>query len=457
MPDDFSADTNTIGSVAVGGTAEGDIESSRDRDWFAVDLLAGRTYTIELRGSPTADGTLSDPYLHGIHDAAGNLIARTTNDDGGDGYNSRVTFTATTTGTYYIAAGAYNSHQGTYTVEVTTDDTRAGASDLGDITALDGPRFLRGTLDGSGDKIDYYRFTLTEAKRVGLGLRRQDADADLFLEDADGNVLHSSSASGTSNEAIPVTLLAGTYYVRVESQEAGVNKHVFRYGVSAPDPDAVAALEAEEEEEEEEEESTDTGQAPSFAQQGYTFALAENADGSTDRRVAGDGRGHGPRGHHARLQPGGGQRVGPVRVGRGQRRAVLQGRGRGLRVRHHPVHPDRAGERRRSDRRHHRDRQPHRRGRGALLRPAGLHVRAGGERRRQYRPRVAGDGRGHGPRGHHARLQPGGGQRVGAVRVGRGQRRAVLQGRGRGLRVRHHPVHPDRAGERRRSRPPTPP
>ena len=68
--------------------------------------MAGRTYTIDPRGSPTADGTLSDPYLRGIHDADGNRIAYTTDDDGGDDYNSRVTFTATETGTYYIAAGA---------------------------------------------------------------------------------------------------------------------------------------------------------------------------------------------------------------------------------------------------------------------------------------------------------------------------------------------------------------
>ena len=81
MSDDFSGDIATNGPVAVGGTAEGNIDSNGDRDWFKVDLVAGRTYTIDLRGSPTDDGTLSDPRLYGIHDAAGNLIAGTTNDD----------------------------------------------------------------------------------------------------------------------------------------------------------------------------------------------------------------------------------------------------------------------------------------------------------------------------------------------------------------------------------------
>ena len=102
----------------VGETATGDIGSDGDRDWFAVDLVANRDYIIDLRGAPTRDGTLPDPYLYGIHDADGNLIADTTNDDGGDGRNSRLKFTATESGTHYIAAGAYRSRQGTYEVEV---------------------------------------------------------------------------------------------------------------------------------------------------------------------------------------------------------------------------------------------------------------------------------------------------------------------------------------------------
>ncbi len=282
MSDDYTQDTSTTGSVAVGGVAAGEIGSSGDRDWFAVDLVAGHTYVIDLRGRPTDDGTLSDPYLRGLHDADGNLISGTTNDDGGEGRNSRLTFTASESGTYFIAAGAYSSRQGTYELEVTesvSDDTQDGAKDLGDITGLDGPRFPNASLDGDGDGIDYFRFTLTEAKEVGLGLRQQDADADLFLEDAEGNVLYSSTEDGTANEAINETLLAGTYYVRVEAQEEGNNDFRLRYGVSAPDPDEVARLEQREQ--------GGADEAPGFAQQSYTFSLAENADGSTNRVALG--------------------------------------------------------------------------------------------------------------------------------------------------------------------------
>ena len=120
-PADLAADTATTGAVAVGGSAAGEVETGGDQDWYAVALEAGRTYRIDLEGSPTGGGTLSDPYLRGVYDAAGNLISGTPDDDGGEGYNSRLAFTPDADGTYYISAGAYRSYLGTYTVSVTEE------------------------------------------------------------------------------------------------------------------------------------------------------------------------------------------------------------------------------------------------------------------------------------------------------------------------------------------------
>ena len=69
------------GTVAVGGSAPGDLQFTGDRDWFAVTLVAGRTCRIDLEGSHNSAGTLRDPYLHGIHDANGTLIDGTANDE----------------------------------------------------------------------------------------------------------------------------------------------------------------------------------------------------------------------------------------------------------------------------------------------------------------------------------------------------------------------------------------
>ena len=267
MPDDYSSTTQTTGTVAVGGSATGEIETSKDFDWFAVDLVAGHTYVIDLEGTDSGGGALQDPVLRGLYDVDGNRIAGARDNDGGTGRDARLTFTATTTGTYYIEARGHSNQTGDYTVRVTewvdTDAERGGAADLGDIAELAGPQFPAASLDGSSDSVDYWRFTLSEARRVGVGLRQQDANADLFLEDAEGNVLYSGTEDGTANEWISQTLLAGTYFVRVEAQEEGANEFKLRYGVSAANPDVVAALEQQQQ---------GTDEAPAFVSGSYAFS-----------------------------------------------------------------------------------------------------------------------------------------------------------------------------------------
>ena len=117
--EDFSANNSTDGRVAVGDSATGDIGTPRDRDWFAVELVAGGEYRFDLKGSPTGDGTLFDPDLRGIYNNKGRFIRGTMDEDGGAGFNSRETFTPDQDGTYYVAAGGHGREQGTYTLSVT--------------------------------------------------------------------------------------------------------------------------------------------------------------------------------------------------------------------------------------------------------------------------------------------------------------------------------------------------
>ncbi|MGJ8628914.1 MAG: pre-peptidase C-terminal domain-containing protein [Sulfitobacter sp.] len=111
MPDDFAGSTSTTGTVAVGGSVTGAIETAYDRDWFAVTLEAGQIVNVALNNTSSLD-----PYLR-IHDANGTQLAF--NDDGGPGANSALTFTATSSGTYYISAGGFSTRTGTYELTVT--------------------------------------------------------------------------------------------------------------------------------------------------------------------------------------------------------------------------------------------------------------------------------------------------------------------------------------------------
>jgi hypothetical protein len=63
ITDDYASTISTLGTIAISGTTTGEIERSGDNDWFKVSLIANHQYQFELKGSPTSDGTLSDPQL----------------------------------------------------------------------------------------------------------------------------------------------------------------------------------------------------------------------------------------------------------------------------------------------------------------------------------------------------------------------------------------------------------
>ena len=70
-------------------------------------MEAGATYQIDLRGSPSSLGTLSDPLVRVI-DANGTTLVQ--DDDSGTGLESKLEYTAASSGTIYIEAGAF-SHE----------------------------------------------------------------------------------------------------------------------------------------------------------------------------------------------------------------------------------------------------------------------------------------------------------------------------------------------------------
>ena len=118
MPGEYSDDTQTTGTLAVGALATGRHESGDDRDWFAVTLDAGRIYRFDLEGTAAAAGTLYDRHLRGIPESNGNPIAGTADNNTGEGRNAREIFTATEGGAYYVSDGARSNQQGTYTLSV---------------------------------------------------------------------------------------------------------------------------------------------------------------------------------------------------------------------------------------------------------------------------------------------------------------------------------------------------
>ena len=243
----------TSGLVLVDeGAVTGNIEEPGDVDWFAVQLVAGRTYRIDVRGQPTGDGTLVDAHLHGVYDGDGGLIGGTTNFDGGTSHNSRLVFTAPGEGTYYIAASGGNGTQayGTGTYELEVRDVRA-------------PVFAE-----SG-----YRFALSEnaegsVERLSLGT--------VEATDPDGATVRYSLVGGNDSGLFAIDETSGEFYYvgGGEDYESGVTSHELTVrandGTGSTDATVTVAI-------------TNEAEPPAFAEESYAFALAENTDGSVNR------------------------------------------------------------------------------------------------------------------------------------------------------------------------------
>jgi serralysin len=109
-------DTTTAYILQVGQTAQGNLAFNADRDWFGVDLQAGQTYSFAMVG--TGPFNVFDPYLRLMDPTGTTQLA--VDDDSLPGNNSVFTFTASSTGRYFVAAGAFaDNGTGQYGISVT--------------------------------------------------------------------------------------------------------------------------------------------------------------------------------------------------------------------------------------------------------------------------------------------------------------------------------------------------
>ncbi len=109
------------------------------------------------------------------------------------------------------------------------DGTRHTATDLGELSNIEELTTLSGTVNRDSDDKDYYGFTLSVQHNMRFELTGLSANANLYLENAKGGVLHRSISTSTSDDSITAMLAAGTYYIRVDAAESGTIDYQLGY------------------------------------------------------------------------------------------------------------------------------------------------------------------------------------------------------------------------------------
>ncbi len=125
---DAPASTLTPYHIADGDEFRG-VLGMGQHDWVAVSLKAGTTYSFGAVGVGALDSGVTNPKLI-LHGEAGQSLLR--NDNGGPGYSAGLTYTAATTGTYYLDVLAVDTgSKGQYGLSMTVGSKVSYGVELG--------------------------------------------------------------------------------------------------------------------------------------------------------------------------------------------------------------------------------------------------------------------------------------------------------------------------------------
>lgn len=195
------------------------VDTEGDQDWFRLNLIAGYRYDFTM--DATAGSTL-DTYLRLLNSGGAELAF---NDDA-VGLNSRLAFTATTSGTYYLSAQGYGTTTGGYSLGMTQTapvDIIAGNTST---TATISPGVAQNSsIDLVGDQ-DWFRINLTAGSRYDFALNAatgSSLNTTMRLLDANGvQLAFNDDAVGLNSRISFTATTSATYYVSAQGTGSSI-------------------------------------------------------------------------------------------------------------------------------------------------------------------------------------------------------------------------------------------
>lgn len=213
--DDVLPANGTTSAVLTHGTIAGNLEAASDSDWYRVTIKAGQSVDFLLSGDGSAT-SLDDAYLF-LLNANGTEIVDT---HAYGGWAARLSYTAATTGVYYIAVGDLNGDSqpgGSFRLTSRLSDSVANNSST-TLTLRDGSS-LTGRIDASGDH-DWARFDAVAGNTYTLRLTSTGGASGLtgerlaLLDDNGAPLGYETSDYGTGVATVTFTASrTGRFYL----------------------------------------------------------------------------------------------------------------------------------------------------------------------------------------------------------------------------------------------------
>jgi hypothetical protein len=197
---DIPADASTdISLNATGDYRDGVLAPAGDRDWYRIDLTSGQALRISLSTAQSADG-LGDPYIV-LHGPDGAEVAR--DDDGGDGLNAWLEYSAAVEGPHYLEVRGFGDDAaGRYQIAIMGGEI--GDSPDGAEAIMPGGEPRTSVIGADGD-VDWFAIELIEGRPYRFSVQGGDpaplADPYLVLYNAEGEQVAADDDGGTGLNA----------------------------------------------------------------------------------------------------------------------------------------------------------------------------------------------------------------------------------------------------------------
>ena len=189
--------------------------NSSDQYQFTIDKTS-TVYVHNLKSSGDNDVVIRSDYTPNATVAAASITYQA-NDS---------TAAILAPGTYHLEVSTVSTSQYVVSLEasapvgVSAADIAGNSFDSAFNVSLQNKEHFR-VLDyvDSSDQDDFYKINLSAGGSLQVEMSPLSADADLYLYNADRNLIGSSNARGATKESITSTLAKGTYYVKVGSYD----------------------------------------------------------------------------------------------------------------------------------------------------------------------------------------------------------------------------------------------